>query len=175
MGQVVPLVVADGLIDEADARGEAGEILGPFLDGQMAAVDAPNTDPSRNDGLLHPTLGAAVLLVLLGRHVELELPPDEAYQRRQVQRVGGLRQDERSCCSRRRTRSRGRIIIRTITSRRFRHHLLCMCPIVVAAADAWSVFRGYGLRQFLHSIDYAQRYLLPVLSPEGSLLILVNW
>ena len=78
MGQVVALVVADGLIDQADAVGEAAVALGPLVVGQMAAVDAPNTDASRDYGTGQPTLGAAELLVLLGGDEKFQLPPDEA-------------------------------------------------------------------------------------------------
>ena len=98
MHDVVALIIADGLMDEPDAGGEAREVVGPILHRKVPAVDAPDADPSRDDGRSHPALGAAVGLVLLGGGKVFQLPTNEACGGGQVQRVGGFRQQPHVHC-----------------------------------------------------------------------------
>ena len=94
MHDVVALIIADGLVDETDAGGEAREVVGPILHRKVPAVDAPDADASRHDGRSYPALGAAVGLILLGGGEVFQLPTNEACGRGQVQRVGGFRQQQ---------------------------------------------------------------------------------
>ena len=92
-GQVEALVVPHRLIDQPDACREGGVVLGPLLDGQMAAVEASDSDSAGDDGTLCPALGQAAGLVFVGGDEEFQLQTNVADEVGQVDPVGGFGQE----------------------------------------------------------------------------------
>lgn len=75
---MVPLEVADGLMDDTDGIGVRDSTLGPLPGGDVGAEDAPQTDAANLDGLLHSTPTRASGDILLVGLEDLDELADEA-------------------------------------------------------------------------------------------------